>query len=185
MSLRLLVICLAFAMVSCTQHEVADTIIVNANFYTVNSDQPTASVMAIKGDRIIGIGGETYNTAVYLSKLKPEHELIVSYVTALGIDSFSERILSNIRQHNIDDSFIERREALLPGLYTIETDENGERSFSYWRSQSAAKTLFKTPMLYAPPSAAASFTFAIASPDVEISPPARLSVETFEKPPCP
>ena len=58
MSLRLLVICLAFAMVSCTQHEVADTIIVNANFYTVNSDQPTASVMAIKGDRIIGIGGD-------------------------------------------------------------------------------------------------------------------------------
>jgi 2-dehydro-3-deoxygluconokinase len=29
-----------------------------------------------------------------------------------------------------------------PGLYAIETDDQGERRFSYWRSDSAARTLF-------------------------------------------
>ncbi|MDJ0612798.1 MAG: sugar kinase [Rhizobiaceae bacterium] len=94
---------------------------------------------------IIGIGGDTYNTAVYLAKLKANEELSVSYVTALGTDSFSDRIFADIRRHNIDASHIERRTTALPGLYAIETDENGERSFSYWRAQSAAKTLFQSP----------------------------------------
>ena len=29
-----------------------------------------------------------------------------------------------------------------PGLYSIEIDEHGERSFSYWRNQSPSKKLF-------------------------------------------
>jgi len=33
----------------------------------------------------------------------------------------------------------------LPGIYTIDLNEKGERSFSYWRENSAARHLFQTP----------------------------------------
>lgn len=93
----------------------------------------------------LGIGGDTYNTAVYLAKLKPKSEIEVSYVTALGLDVYSSRVLENIKQYGISTSLIERRKNMMPGLYAIDTDENGERSFSYWRGQSAARTLFQDP----------------------------------------
>jgi len=97
------------------------------------------------GQARIDVAGDTYNSAVYLSRVCKPGELAVSYVTALGKDTFSKRIISQIEQFGIDTSHIELREDLMPGLYAIETDATGERSFSYWRGQSAAKTLFQEP----------------------------------------
>jgi len=97
------------------------------------------------GDAKIGVAGDTYNTAVYLAKCADTEELDISYVTALGTDSFSDRIRSEIEAHNISTGYIESRDGMMPGLYAIETDENGERGFAYWRGQSAAKTLFQEP----------------------------------------
>lgn len=97
------------------------------------------------GQAIIGVAGDTYNTAVYMSKLASSSDLQITYITALGTDKFSERIISAIDYHGINLSHIEYREDQMPGLYAIETDANGERSFSYWRGQSAAKTLFQEP----------------------------------------
>ncbi len=93
----------------------------------------------------LGVAGDTYNTAVYLMKLKPRSELEVSYVTALGKDRFSERILFAMGSHGLNTDLVERREGKMPGLYAIETDAAGERSFAYWREQSAARTLFEEP----------------------------------------
>jgi len=93
----------------------------------------------------IGVAGDTYNTAVYLRKISNPNDFNISYVTALGSDTFSRRILFEIERHNITSAHIEVRDNLMPGLYAIETDENGERSFSYWRGQAAAKTLFQEP----------------------------------------
>lgn len=93
----------------------------------------------------IGVAGDTFNTAVYLKKLCKNDEIQVSYVTALGTDTFSKRILDNITQHGIQKSHIELRENHMPGLYAIETDPEGERSFSYWRGEAAARTLFQEP----------------------------------------
>nr|MBX2885732.1 sugar kinase [Granulosicoccus sp.] len=39
---------------------------------------------------------------------------------------------------------IERSTSKTPGLYAITTDDHGERSFTYWRDNSAAKDLFQT-----------------------------------------
>lgn len=97
------------------------------------------------GQAKIGVAGDTYNTAVYLSQISNADHLEVSYITALGTDTFSTRILSEINRYNISTKHIELREDHMPGLYAIETDENGERSFSYWRGQAAAKTLFQEP----------------------------------------
>ena len=93
----------------------------------------------------LGVAGDTFNTAVYLKQLLKPLDKTVSYFTALGKDRFSSRIVSKMVEYEIDTSHIEFRPDHMPGMYAIETDEEGERSFSYWRSQSAARTLFSPP----------------------------------------
>jgi 2-dehydro-3-deoxygluconokinase len=88
----------------------------------------------------IGVAGDTFNTAVYLSRaLGPGR---VGYITALGTDRQSDRILLALRAEDIDTALVARIPGLMPGLYMIDTDERGERSFSYWRSTSAARRMF-------------------------------------------
>ncbi|MFN3993318.1 MAG: sugar kinase [Tabrizicola flagellatus] len=88
----------------------------------------------------IGVAGDTFNTAVYLSRaLGPGR---VAYVTALGTDRQSDRILDALRAEALDTSHVDRLPGLMPGLYLIDTDARGERSFSYWRSTSAARHMF-------------------------------------------
>jgi len=53
--LGVLLVC-GFFLLGCQPEESADTIILNGNIYTVNSDQPKAEALAIKGDRIVAIG---------------------------------------------------------------------------------------------------------------------------------
>ena len=108
-------------------------------------------LIAQEGDSArIGVAGDTYNTSVYIKKLCKEDEIQVSYITALGTDTFSQRILSNIKQHGIQTDHIEFRDNRMPGLYAIETDTEGERSFSYWRGEAAARTLFEEPCTIKP-----------------------------------
>ncbi|WP_232237246.1 sugar kinase [Thiosulfatihalobacter marinus] len=98
----------------------------------------------------LGVAGDTYNSAVYLARLLRPAQVPVSYVTALGNDPYSLRILTALTAHGIDDTLIETRPGMMPGLYAIDTDEHGERSFSYWRSAAAARTLFTPPCTIAP-----------------------------------
>ena len=93
----------------------------------------------------LGVAGDTYNTAVYLRRALGASPISVSYVTALGDDAFSDRILQEMQRHGLATGAVERREGMVPGLYAISTDAAGERSFTYWRSTAAVRTLFKTP----------------------------------------
>lgn len=89
----------------------------------------------------IGVAGDTFNTAVYLSRaLGPGR---VAYVTALGTDRQSDRILDALHAEALDTAHVARLPGLMPGLYLIDTDDRGERSFSYWRSTSAARQMFR------------------------------------------
>ena len=88
----------------------------------------------------IGVAGDTFNTAVYLSRaLGPGR---VAYVTALGADRQSERIVEALRDEALDTTHVARLPGKMPGLYLIDTDDKGERSFSYWRATSAARQMF-------------------------------------------
>lgn len=88
----------------------------------------------------IGVAGDTFNTAVYLSRaLGPGR---VAYVTALGTDRQSDRILDALHAEALDTTHVARLPGLMPGLYLIDTNDSGERSFSYWRSTSAARQMF-------------------------------------------
>lgn len=86
-------------------------------------------------------GGDTFNTAVYLAR----RGLPVAYATALGDDIYSDRIVSLASAEGIATDLIMRVAGRLPGLYLIETDAKGERSFSYWRENAPARELFELP----------------------------------------
>ena len=86
-------------------------------------------------------GGDTFNTAVYLAR----RGLPVAYATALGDDLYSDRIVSLAKAEGIATDLMVRVPGRLPGLYLIETDAKGERSFSYWRENAPARDLFELP----------------------------------------
>lgn len=89
----------------------------------------------------MAFGGDTSNTAVYLARLARGNEIKVHYVTALGDDLYSEAMLAFWQDEGVQTGHIIRLKGRLPGLYTIRTDEAGERSFTYWRGQAAARDL--------------------------------------------
>lgn len=83
-------------------------------------------------------GGDTLNTALYLSRLTHQ-QITTSYVTGLGKDPFSQAMLEAWDKEAIDTSHVHISEKKLPGLYSISTTDDGERSFQYWRSDAAAR----------------------------------------------
>lgn len=89
----------------------------------------------------IGVAGDTFNTAVYIKRLAPEID--VDYITRLGDDPFSDRIAAAVAAEEIGTDGIETEPGGTPGLYAITTRDDGERSFTYWRSEAAARRLFQ------------------------------------------
>src|ERR671933_384674 len=89
----------------------------------------------------LAYGGDSFNTAVYLARCGVR----TAYVTALGDDRFSEDILRLAEAEGVETGAILRVAGRLPGLYLIETDAAGERTFFYWRDTSPARDLFALP----------------------------------------
>jgi 2-dehydro-3-deoxygluconokinase len=90
----------------------------------------------------LGVAGDTFNTAVHLARLLKGSDWSVEYVTLLGKDSLSDQIIARMQTDGVSARLVGRHPDRLPGIYAIERDENGERSFRYWRANSAAKQLF-------------------------------------------
>ncbi len=92
----------------------------------------------------ISFAGDTLNTATYLARGLDQSAFDVSYITVVGRDAFSERMISAWQAEGINCSLVGRHDTLAPGLYAVELDAAGERSFCYWRDNSAARLLFQT-----------------------------------------
>lgn len=90
----------------------------------------------------LGFAGDTLNSAVYLNRLLSKRAE-VAFVSVLGLDPLSARMMSFMESEDINTEHVQRSKDRLIGLYAIATDDAGERSFSYWRSESAARTLFQ------------------------------------------
>jgi 2-dehydro-3-deoxygluconokinase len=86
----------------------------------------------------LSYGGDTFNTAVYLAR----SGVAVGYATALGNDPYSAGILSTAAREGISTDLVQIVPGRMPGLYLIETDPTGERSFWYWRDRAPARELF-------------------------------------------
>ncbi|QRM56350.1 sugar kinase [Sinorhizobium sp. BG8] len=87
--------------------------------------------------------GDTFNTAYYGRLFLPS-DWEVDYFTAVGDDSISDEMLAFMRERGVGTDLIRRVEGRSPGLYMIDL-KDGERSFTYWRSVSAAKLLADDP----------------------------------------
>jgi 2-dehydro-3-deoxygluconokinase len=86
----------------------------------------------------MGFAGDTFNTAWYMRRLcGPDRE--VAYFSAVGDDAVSARMTAFMRDAGIRPELVVRPGESV-GLYMISL-QNGERSFSYWRSASAARHL--------------------------------------------
>lgn len=93
------------------------------------------------GAMALSYGGDTLNTLVYVSRLG----ISADYVTALGQDYYSDWMCDAWQAEGVGTDLVVRVADRLPGLYTIRTDANGERTFFYWRDQSPARDLFGFP----------------------------------------
>ena len=117
----------------------------------------------------LGFAGDTYNTAVYASRTIGQRGL-VSYATRVGVDPLSISFCDAAQREGIDIGGIAKDPNHNIGIYSVSTDDSGERSFHYWRANSAARRMFAsdetTPAL---PAARVIYlsgiTMAILTPD--------------------
>jgi 2-dehydro-3-deoxygluconokinase len=86
-----------------------------------------------------GYAGDTFNTAYYARQYLPS-DWNVDYLSAVGTDTISDEMLAFMQGHGIGIAHVAQIEGRSPGLYMIHL-KDGERSFSYWRSASAARLL--------------------------------------------
>jgi len=92
------------------------------------------------GSAKFGFGGDTGNTAIYLSRLLG-HNYDVGYLTRLGKGAFSDKLNVSLCDERLQLCDKTQADAGTPGLYAISTDETGERSFTYWRKDAALRGL--------------------------------------------
>lgn len=88
-------------------------------------------------------GGDSLNTATYLARVSSPEQIEVRYISALGTDKLSQSMLEAWQTDNINTDFVLLDEHRQPGLYLIQLDKFGERTFLYWRNQSAARYLLQ------------------------------------------
>lgn len=91
----------------------------------------------------MGFAGDTLNTAYYLRQSLGS-DWQVDYVSAVGTDGLSGRMVEFLNAEGIGTDHIRRLADKTIGLYYI-TLKDGERSFTYWRNDSAARQLASDP----------------------------------------
>jgi 2-dehydro-3-deoxygluconokinase len=91
----------------------------------------------------MGFAGDTFNTLWTMRALLPENAT-TDYVSAFGDDPFSTNQRGFMAEHDIGTAKSPVIAGARPGLYAI-TLSGAERSFTYWRSDAAARQLASDP----------------------------------------
>lgn len=94
-----------------------------------------------QGQLINKFAGDTLNAAIYAKRWS--NKLTVQFFSAIGQDTFSNHMIDYLTSENINTNSLLRSFSNNIGIYAIETDEHGERSFNYWRKDSAATQMMK------------------------------------------
>lgn len=101
------------------------------------------------GNMLQSYGGDTLNAAIYLNRSINQQvaspQIRTSYVTALGNDAISQQMITRWQSEGISTDFVLNDPQRSPGLYLIQLDEAGERTFLYWRNDSAARYMVQHP----------------------------------------
>lgn len=90
----------------------------------------------------MGFAGDTFNTLWCIRALLPDPAC--DYASAFGDDPFSQRQIAFFRENGIGIGTSPVIPGARPGLYAISLD-GAERSFTYWRADSAARQLAADP----------------------------------------
>lgn len=103
-------------------------------------------VNATGDNAALGVAGDAMNTAIYLNRTlgagQQSEGHRVAFVSMIGADPLSDRIEEFISAEGVSTDLLKRHPSRLPGLYSIATNNAGERSFSYWREASAARMMY-------------------------------------------
>lgn len=99
------------------------------------------------GNWQMGHAGDTFNTLWAIRALTPS-SISADYVSAFGDDPFSVQQKDFFSAHGIGIAASPTIVGRNPGLYAITLD-GAERSFTYWRSESAARLLADDPVALA------------------------------------
>ena len=91
----------------------------------------------------MGIAGDSLNTLWYARSALPE-DWQTAFVTAIGADDMSARLPDFLSENGINTDRILIHPDRIIGLYAIQLEE-GERRFTYWRDNSAARCLAEDP----------------------------------------
>ena len=104
-----------------------------------------------KGDEgfALGFAGDSYNTAVYAAR-EIRVPGAVAYLTRVGSEPLSAAFVKQAADEGIDVSHVAVDPDRHIGIYSVSTDAHGERSFHYWRSESAARRLFAAEAMSMP-----------------------------------
>ncbi|HEJ9438047.1 sugar kinase [Proteus mirabilis] len=100
------------------------------------------------GEMIQTFGGDVLNSALYLSRAlscQQSNQLEVFFISAIGDDPISKGMRERWQQEQINCQWVLEDKKYHSGIYLIQTDSNGERTFLYWRNNSAASHLFQHP----------------------------------------
>jgi len=88
------------------------------------------------------IAGDVFNTGIYIKRCVKE-QANVKFLTAVGNDENSSEMLAMMTKELLDTNLVYRSKNAQMGLYLINVDNEGERSFNYWRETSAAKQVVR------------------------------------------
>lgn len=92
----------------------------------------------------MGYSGDSANSAIYLARaVRDLNHIQIDYISAVGSDPYSQQLVDFLKSESVGTSMIGRIPDRQAGLYIIRTDDHGERSFYYYRSQSAARVMFQ------------------------------------------
>ncbi len=88
----------------------------------------------------LGFAGDTLNTTWYVKALTNPQDMAIDYLTCVGNDQLSQKMLAFLTANGIGTRFIREISDRTVGLYLI-TLTGAERDFTYWRNASAARLL--------------------------------------------
>ena len=83
----------------------------------------------------LGFAGDTLNTTWYMRALTRPSNVSVEYLTSIGADQLSQKMLAFLKSGGIGTRFISEISDRTVGLYLI-TLIGAERNFTYWRNTS-------------------------------------------------
>lgn len=96
------------------------------------------------GEMVQRYGGDALNSAVYLARAAGD-AVEVNFISAMGTDPLSKGMISRWQAEGVSTAHVLIDPHHQPGLYLIQLDEQGERTFLYWRNDSAARYLVRHP----------------------------------------